>query len=321
MHFQNEKYDNRRASSPKTIAWVFGGLFGLALITAIFFGIKNENLQNRQYELSMNLDTLDKQRLGLENELTTLDNSYQLQITENGTLSSTLEERLKEVEALKGRVWTAKQSLSKSEEKNKAINSRLEELEVLKQELENDITSLEETNEELTTTNDQLASDIKDFQEETKILDSQLQTMQSENKALVERLYQLAPAGFVANNFTVTAEKRNNKLTAKAKQADKINVSFDINDVPVEFRDKEEIYLVLTQFDGNPVEDVNSKEIKVASIDPVVINVVDRTNMNLKERQNVEMSFETDRDLESGTYNLMVYADHGFLGSTTFQLR
>jgi hypothetical protein len=61
--------------------------------------------------------------------------------------------------------------------------------------------------------------------------------------------------------------------------------------------------------------------VEVASVNPVVINVVDRTTTKLKDRQNIEMSFSTDRDLESGIYNVLVYADHGFLGSTTFQLQ
>ena len=69
----------------------------------------------------MNLQDLDKEKLNLESDLTALDSNYQLQISENDTLVATLEERVKEVDNLKSRVWSAKQKLTKSEEENKAM--------------------------------------------------------------------------------------------------------------------------------------------------------------------------------------------------------
>jgi hypothetical protein len=191
----------------------------------------------------------------------------------------------------------------------------------LKEDLESDIVALNETNQDLVATNEKMSNDLQVSKEETSALSSQLAEMSTRNEALIKRLYTLAPAGFVANNFAVTAARKNDKLTAKAKQAEKINVSFDINDVPNELQNEEEIYLVLTKFDGDPVAELSTNEVEVASINPVTINVVNRTKTTLKDRQNIEMSFATDRDLDSGLYNVLVYADHGFLGSTTFQLQ
>jgi chromosome segregation ATPase len=271
--------------------------------------------------LSTNLDDLDLQKGQLETELSSLDSNYQRQISENDHLSVTLEERVKEIENLKSRVWAAKQKITKSEEENKAINEKLVQLETLKEDLENDIVSLNETNQDLIATNEKMANDLQISKEETSALSEQLAEMSTKNEALIKRLYTLAPAGFVANNFTVTAARKNDKLTAKAKQAEKINVSFDINDVPNEYQQEEEIYLVLTKFDGDQVQEIPVNEVELASINPVTINVVNRTKMTLKDRQNIEMSFDADRDLDSGLYNVLVYADHGFLGSTTFQLQ
>lgn len=319
MKLQNERYQD--TSMFKRLTFVFGTLFLIALITAIYFGSKSSHLDNEKSRLSLNLQDLDNEKLNLETELTSLDSNYQIQISENDTLVATLEERVKEVDNLKARVWSAKQKLVKSEEENQAINEKLVQLEDLKTGLESDIAALNKTNEELVATNDQINQDLKMSQDQTAALNLQLEDMTIANEKLISRLRTLAPAGFVANNFIVTAAKKNDKLTAKARQAEKINIAFDINDVPEEFQNEEEIYLVLTKADGQPVAELPAKEVEVASVEPVTIKVVDRAKKTLQERQNIEMSFEADRDLESGMYNVLVYADHGFLGSTTFQLR
>lgn len=319
MKLQNERYQD--TSVFKKLTFVFGTLFLIALITAVYFGSKSSHLDNEKSRLSLNLQDLDNEKMNLETELTSLDSNYQIQISENDTLVATLEERVKEVDNLKSRVWSAKQKLAKSEEENQAINEKLVQLEELKTGLESDIASLNKTNEELAATNEQINQDLKMSQEQTAALNLQIEDMAVANEKLINRLRTLAPAGFVANNFIVTAAKKNDKLTAKASQAEKINIAFDINDVPEEFQNEEEIYLVLTKADGQAVAKLPAKEVEVASVEPVTIKVVDRAKTTLKERQNIEMSFEADRDLESGMYNVLVYADHGFLGSTTFQLR
>ncbi|MCB0688524.1 MAG: hypothetical protein KDC53_18420 [Saprospiraceae bacterium] len=322
MNYQNERYSESSDTSVfKRLSFVFGALFLVALIAAVYYGSKSSHLNHQKSQLSLNLDDLDQAKMNLESELTSLDSNYKTQITENETLSSTLEERVKEVDNLKSRVWSAKQKLAKSEEENQVINDKLVQLEELKSDLESDIASLNQTNKELVATNEEINNDLKVSKEETMKLNSQLADISAENEKLISRLRTLAPAGFVANNFIVTAAKKNDKLTAKASQADKINIAFDINDVPAEFQNEEEIYLVLTKSDGQPVQTIQSKDVQVASVDPVTIKVVDREKTTLKERQNIEMSFEADRDLDSGIYNLLVYADQGFLGSTTFQLR
>lgn len=322
MKYQNDGYhDASGVSAFKKLAWVLGGLLAIAFFVAVHYGVKSKKLEQERSTMTMSMEELDAQKVSLEGELINLDSSYQLQISENQELTVTLEERVKEVEDLKARVWTAKQKLAKSEEANAAINEKLAQLEELKTGLEGDIVALKETNLELIDANTQMAADLQVSKAEAVALNEKLAEVSERNEKLVQRLYTVAPAGFVAKNFAVTAQRRNNKLTAKAKQAEMINVSFDVNDVPKEFQKDEEIYLVLTTFDGNPVDVVQGKEVQVKSNEPIAIKAVDVEQTTLSDRQNIAMSFDAARDLESGMYNLLVYADHGFLGATTFQLQ
>lgn len=322
MKDQNEQYpDGTDVSAFKKLGWILGTLLAIAFFSALYYGIKSNRLENEKSELTVNLGDLDIQKESLQGELSQMDSSYKIQIATNDTLSTTLKERVKEVENLKARIWTAKQNLKESKEENQEISDRLVKLEELKSELEEDIIALNETNGELKTANDELSTDLDMTKKEAVALNQKIEQMVEKNEQLIARLYTIAPAGFIADNFSVRAEKRNDKLTAKARQAETIKVSFDINDVPGQYQQDEELYLVITSFDGNPVNELSGEEMQVTAKSPMAVNAIDVTQTTLKDRQNIEMSFDTNRDLESGMYNLMVYADHGFLGATTFQLR
>jgi len=142
------------------------------------------------------------------------------------------------------------------------------------------------------------------------------------NTGLNRRLTQIAPAGFTADNFTIAATKRNDKLTSKASRADVINVTFDLSDVPEDYGRTHEIYLVITDFNGTPVKKVPLSEATVKTSDSVLnIQVADKKKVKVAGDQVVKMTISPEEDLEPGSYNLVVYADNGFLGATGFQLR
>jgi hypothetical protein len=115
----------------------------------------------------------------------------------------------------------------------------------------------------------------------------------------------------------VTSEDRKDKVTTKGRKIDEVTVKFDLNNIPEEFQGNREIYLVLTEFNGNPVAVVPGKEVNLTFGDqPVNVRAADIEKADLKERQSVTMSFEPTDDLNPGTYNVIVYADNGYLGST-----
>ena len=319
----NSNVEKRAEGTAKQqrISIVLGILLVAALVAAGVLMSKNKELSASQDDLTISLEELDLTKSDLENELVDLDASYQEQIAHNDSLTADVEAKVAEVKKLQGRLWTMKKKLEASQEENEQINQRLAQLDELRTALEADIVALQETNSELRAENHQLASDLQVTEEEVAILTAEVQEMSLKNQQLAARLFEIAPAGFVANNFAVSAKSRNEKLTARAKKAQEIKVTFDINDVPVEYQRDEEIYLVLTKFDGNPVEQVSTKDFTVKSASPIDIDAADVAQTALSERQSIEMSIDADRDLEPGLYNVLVYADHGFLGATTFELR
>ncbi len=311
----------KNQSNLRTALWILGVLLFLAVIAAVYFWKKTIDYEEQTIQLNEDIENLDDRKAGLEDTIEILESDYDTKITENEALSQRLQIRVKEVSDLQNRIKRVQAQLAKSEKTNEEITQRLEQLDTLKNSLEEDIATLLSENDELRALNNEIATELTETKEEVMGLSSDVQILNTKNDALVSRLSQIAPAGFVAENFKVTAVKRNDKVTARAGRAREIKVNFDIDDVPAEYQREEELYLVITTFDGNPVDEIFTRNVKIDSPTPINVAAADVQQITLQARQSVEMSFAPDRKFKGGLYNVLVYADHGFLGASSFELQ
>lgn len=297
-------------------------IFGVLFLAAVVFGGVFYSKYNHSVNHATDLSTeLNNTRTSLQGELATLNTQYTGQIAMNDTLSADLQTKVAEVEDLKVKIAKAKSQLKSSQANNEQIKSRLAQMEELKVALEKDIENLKAENSSLAQGNADLNMELAQTKDQVNTLNTQVMSLTSANEKLTGRLKTIAPAGFRADNFTVTSETKNNKMTTKGKKIDEITVSFDLNNIPEEYQGNREIYLVLTEFNGNPVAEVPGKDVNLKVGDnSVKVHAADLEKVTLKERQNVKMSFAPTDDLDPGTYNLMVYSDSGYLGSTGFMV-
>jgi chromosome segregation ATPase len=320
MENDSQLDDKKPLRNLHTALWIVVTLLIFALVAAFSFWARSNKYENETAKMVSDITRMDSTRTALEGTLVSLEGSYNEKISENELLTATLQERVKEVEELQDRIRRVRAQLAKSQEINEEINARLIQLEELKVSLENDIATLQGQNEELRAANNEIATELTLSKEQISALTEDVKKLDQKNEALIARLFQLAPAGYVANNFKVTAVRKNDRLTAKAGRANEIRVSFDLNDVPEQYQRQEELYLVITKFDGNPVNELQTRNIQVKSASPINIAAVDIEQRTLKPLQSVEMSFSPGRKFEAGLYNALVYAGHGFLGATSFEL-
>jgi phage shock protein A len=297
-------------------------IFGVLFLAAVVFGGVFYSKYNHSVNHATDLSTeLENTRTSLQGELATLNTQYTGQIAMNDTLSADLKTKVAEVEDLKVKIAKAKSQLKSSLANNEQIKTRLAQMEELKVALEKDIENLKAENSNLAKGNADLNTELAQTKDQVNTLNTQVMSLTSANEKLTSRLKTIAPAGFRADNFTVTSETKSNKITTKGKKIDEITVSFDLNNIPEEYQGNREIYLVLTEFNGNPVAEVPGKDVNLKIGDNSVrVHAADLEKVTLKERQNVKMSFAPTDDLDPGTYNLMVYSDSGYLGSTGFMV-
>jgi hypothetical protein len=300
----------------KVTSIILGILFIGALIFGVTFYSKYKATDSKAADLGTQLDST---RTELEGQLAALNLNYTDQISLNDTLSVELQEKIAEVNDLQVRIAKARKALKSSEANNAEIKARLAQMEELKQALERDILGLKEENASLAASNQELNTELTSTKDEVSTLNSKVMALTAANEKLTGRLKTIAPAGFRADNFTVTSATKKDKLTTKGKKIDAITVTFDLNNIPEEYQGNRELYLVLTEFNGNPVSSVPGQEVSLKfGNEPVQLRAADIEKTSLKARQSMSMSFEPTDNLNPGTYNVMVYADSGYLGSTGF---
>lgn len=313
MHNQSE---NTTSPGWKMATAILGVLFVGAVIFGGMFYSKYKASSHKAMDLGAELDNT---RTQLQGELVALNTSYGEQISINDTLSADLQTKIAEVEDLKVRIAKARKELKTSQANADQIKSRLAQMEELKMALEKDIEGLKVENQSLLASNQELNSDLVATRDEVSTLNKKVMSLTSANEKLTSRLRTVAPAGFRADNFTVSSATKRDKMTTKGKKIDEITVTFDLNNIPEEYQGNRELYLVLTEFNGNAVSVVPGKDVNLKfGNEPVQVRAADIEKANLKSRQSMTMSFEPSDDLNPGAYNLMVYADSGYLGSTGF---
>ena len=319
MENQNHPtYEPREEHGWKVATGILGLLFLIAAVFAIVSYSKYRASSHHATDLGTQLDSTRTQLMG---ELATLNVSYDEQISINDTLSVDLQEKIKEVEDLQVRIAQAKKDLKNSQANAAQIKSRLAQMEELKIALEKDIMGLKEQNQTLVASNQSLNDELTMAKDQVITLNTKVLSLTQANEKLVGRLKTVAPAGFRADNFTVTSADRKDKMTTKGRKIDEVKVTFDLNNIPDEYQGSREIYLVLTEFNGNPVAAVPAKDVNLKfGEEPVNVKAADLEKVSLKSRQQMTMSFEPTEDLDPGVYNLIVYADNGYLGSTGFQV-
>lgn len=295
-------------------------ILGILLIGAVVFGSvfysKYKDSSRQATDLGT---TLDATKEKLEGELAVLNTAYTDQIAENDTLSADLRMKVAEVEDLQVRIAKARKELKLSQANSDVIKARLAQMEELKTALEADIAGLRQENQVLVVSNEALNQNIGQARAEISQLNHQVMSLTQANEKLTGRLRTLAPAGFRADNFTITSANRRDKVTTKSRKIEEVKVSFDLNNIPDEYHGTRNLYLVLTEFNGNPVGVVPGKEVSVTNGQQSVnVMAADAQEVQLRNRQSVTMSFAPEEDLNPGTYNVLVYADNGYLGSTGF---
>ena len=309
-------------SSGNSLKIILGVLLVLAIAAAGYFGFNSNYFQGETVKLQGELNELNETKDQLEGELQKMEGEYEAQITENETLQSEIEQKVQEVDGLKNRLAQVRSQLVSSQANSKKIKERLAQLEELKVALETDIQDLRLENTELMATNDLLNSDLVASKEEVERLNLEVATLSDNNKVLNERLFTLAPAGYRADNFSIIAEKRNDKLTNKAKQVDEVKIKFSLNDVPREKHGESELYIAITNLRGDNVKVIPAKNVLVRGrSQDLKVQAADIQKVNLKESQSIGMSFKPSDNMSGGEYNLMVYSEDGYLGSTGFVLQ
>ena len=300
-----------------TIPIILGILLALAAIAAIYFGVKH-NEQVKEAEIRQaEIDSLVAVRTNLETELNSLNLRYSAIAMENDSLTGSLESAR---EAIAKKDEQLRWAQRKAATDAKALKDEIAVLETNKEEMVATIDRLTQENEALKMNNAELTEKLTASEQQNTELKGQVGDLERANSLLEQRSSQLASVAYKASAMQVNVAKRNDKTTIKAGRVRKFNVSFDLVDVPDEYRGEQNLYLTITDANGVPVTEGGEKVRVGSETQALVIEALETKKVNVGASQRVEFNHELSDKIQKGFYIISIYADKGLIGSTMYQL-
>ncbi len=273
---------------------------------------KSKALAAENEAYSEEISELKDLKLQLEAEVDSLEQAYIQLEEENVSLKGAYEEAQQEIQRRKAAL---RRLSAKSNEEIGGLKEQIAALLSAKEELEKAITALQVENDSLRALTGQLSESLAAAEAENRRLNEV-------NAALQKEKERLTLASYKANAFRVEVERKKPKVTSKSRRARRINVTFDLMNVPPEYQGVQTLYLVITDDKGTPISVSNpikaTLNVKGQTMD---IFAVKAKEVNVGENQRLSFTYDLENRLKSGIYRAIVYTDVGMLGAAGFKLR
>lgn len=290
-------------------------LLALAAGLGFFFWQKSKNFLAENEKIKIERQQLETEKNAVSNDLDSLTSAYSVLRTENESLQGRVNATAQIVQQKEAAIKQIKLISSKDIEE---LRAQVEELKKAKIEIETIVSSLRAENDALKLENQRLTTENTQLKGSNTELTGQVQDLA---KQLEEQIRKTQSATFKATSFSVQLERRNDKLTTRAKKAREIFVSFDLAEVPNNFQGQQKLYMVITDDKGTPIESKNPTKATVyAPSGPVEIQAQQVKDVVLDNTQRLSFNHKFDDRLKSGNYVVAIYCDKGLLGASSFRL-
>ncbi|MCW5924428.1 MAG: hypothetical protein KIS77_19070 [Saprospiraceae bacterium] len=294
---------------------VAGILLLLALGTTAFFWQKSNSLGSENKRLIAETQALELEKATLEASLDSLTLSYDNLRAEHEDLRG---KEASSATLIAEKDAAIKKIKAQSKRDLESLRKQVEDLRRIKIEYETLISALRSENDQLRAENERLAGENSQLRGENADLSGQVGSLA---KQLEEQIRKTQSAKFKATSFRVEVERRNDKLTTRAKRAREILVSFDLADVPQEYQGAQKLYLAITDDKGRPVPSANPIKASVeAPTGPVAIIAQQVKAVAVGNTQRLSFSYKFDEKIKPGNYVVAIYCDTGLLGAASFRL-
>lgn len=298
---------------------IYGILVTVLLLLAaglgFFFWQKSKNYLVENQKLEAERKQLETTKVSLESQLDSLASDYSNLRTENENLQG----RITSTAALIAQKDAQIRQIKTTSVKDlQSLRDQVANLEKTKIEYETIITAIRTENDDLKKENSRLTGENAQLKGANTDLSGQVQDLA---KQLEDQIRKTQSATFKATSFRVELERRNDKLTTRARRAREIFVSFDLADVPQTYQGQQKLYLVITDDRGTPIVcQMPTKSTVFAPSGPVEIVAQQVKEVVLENTQRLSFNYKFDERLKSGNYVVAIYCDKGLLGASSFRM-
>lgn len=296
-----------RISSPTNLAWLLATLIGLGLVGGIYWK-NNQALAYRYDQAEQRADSLLSVKFLLEGDNRDLQRQLETTTDDNAYLDRRIQ-NLHEQVAQRDRVVTdLRQTRTGQTRTIRAMNDSLSQLSVIRDSLENQLAAMRD---KLTWQNQSNA-----------LLTRQKNKLEQVQQAIEARMLTMVPqSAITADAFRVDVCKSNEKVTAKAKKATRLTVSFTVP-ASLNLEGKQTLYVSLTDQQRQPMMPaVRNATISLPDVNDVIPIHAEQTVSFTQSPQRISFSLTPDAAVKPGTYRASIFTKDTYLGSVEFQLR
>ncbi len=297
---------------------VYGIIVTLLLLLSAgigwFFWNKSKTILVEKEQQKVLLDSLGGVKMGLERQIDSLQLAYTDLRTENETLQGKIASTAAQVAQKESLVQQIK---TQSTRDVNSLRGQVESLQAAKTEMETIINLLRAENSQLKNENVALKGENAALKGSKDSLAAEVNSLSDK---LADQIRRTQSATFKATSFRVEIEKKNNKLTTRARRVREINVTFDLVDVPDQYLGEQKLYLVITDEKGKPIASTNPTKVTVkAPSGSVEITACAYKSSFLKKTNRESFAYKLEEKIQKGNYVVAIYCEHGLLGVASFR--
>lgn len=305
--------DNETRSTQKTAIAIIAGILLVAALGAVIWYVKSANAEKaRQAAL---IETLTLEKTNLESSLDSLQRELLSVQSENEELEGKVSASASVIEQ---KEIVIKQLKNQNTKELSQLQGQVASLQKAKAEYEAILAVLRAENEQLKAEIAALKAENAGLRDSTVQLSAKIGDLDSK---LAEQIKKTQSARFKATSFRVEMERKTDKLTAKARRVRNLTVSFDLADVPEQYRGPQKLYLVITDANSKPIAAANPTKVTISAPTGDIPIIAQQTRtVNLVETQRMTFNYKLEEKLKAGNYIAAVYCDSGLLGASSFRL-
>lgn len=304
----------------------FTGVLVGALAVATAFGVyqayRSSEISDERDRFTIQSDSLTTVKKNLEDEINGLTKDLNDERDENAELvnkteyiNGLLAEKEKVVSHLNRETANLRKQGKSKDEQLTIMNNQIIALNDVKALMERNLTDLQANNANLISENTEWKAKYDELRTQSDELNTHIASL---NKKVDDIIYD-SPA----DNFRVEVLKPNSKVTAKAKKAHTLKVSFVVPEmVKTSTESMQTLYLTILDDKNVPIKGAD-KEISVMrgeKLMPVAVHATQTVDFS-KNPQNTTFMFDVKEKLDPGTYKAAVYSNNDYLGTVEFKVR
>ena len=279
-------------------------------ILCLVLGIKIILDLRQKEKLESEYRTQEIEIVSAYQQLDSVQNELQRQITQIDELGGQIDTLLKVQEVLKNEKkalrWRSRTEIHELKERIKGYTSLL--------------LAKDEEIERLQATNESLLTENTGLKREQKVLQASISTLNKEKETLEEKIEQAAR--LEVGNISVLAKNVRGKNTAlRAQRIKSLVINFDILENEIASIDNKEIFIRILDPYAEPLFDIHQGGGSFFLGKKELFYTLKQDIIYKKSRQSLSFLYEKQSPYLPGTYILEIYAEGYLIGKENFNLR